>query len=282
MMADRRKTATAGNSCPGMREVLAFSVGFAGLVAVLALALRGARLKTGPARHWGELRRYSDPVDGPGFIAGLLGALSVASVLTAWSAQSSIGASEGAVVGLVAAGLGVAGAVGRTAFRVLFGATGAMAAVIGLLAFFAGGPCATGSAAVRVMAAVLLVLCGGLGAILSLGRRRRSLPRGLTWFAAVELLVFLAAPLGVLSFTFSAWPLAALTMAIATIAGFAATLAPTVVVRLAAIAVAFSSALTGAVGLTCSGVDPGVPAMVLGFSVVFLLVRGCLRLLGLR
>lgn len=266
----------------GMQEVLAAGAGFAGLVAVLAVTLRGARPRAGPARRWGDLRAYSDPGDAPGFIAGLLGALSVASAVSGLTSLPNIGASDGAVVGLIAAVLVSAGALGRTVFRVLFGGIGAVTAVLGLLAFIGGSSCASGSAAVRVAAAVLLVVCAGLGAILPFGRQRRAVPRGLTWFAAVELLVFLASPLGLSTFPVTSGPLPTVTLVVAAAAGFASSFAPTVVLGLAALGIAVSTAAAGAVGLTCGGVDPGALAVVLGFSVVFLLVRGGLRLLGLR
>lgn len=165
-----------------MGSLLSGIATFGLLVVALGVLLRGMRPGGVAARTWSDLATYHD--DGPPWSMALIAAFALGEV-----------ARHGTAVPAVAAvGLGAWCGLFRRQTRLVVllpGAIGAVASVVGSIVFVGSG-----SEGSEMVTRAALVLC--LGALFALFAITRAQPlAGLTWFAALDIMVFLTGPLGV-------------------------------------------------------------------------------------
>lgn len=193
-------------------------------------------------------------------VAGLVGLVSALAV-----AQLAVGADGlGAVsFGIVGFGVGVTAALLTVSDELAgivewgFSLFGVVATLPALVVLVQGSDCPGGDivpVGVRLLTAVLLVLCliAGVVSRAAVGKVERL--SGLAWFGAVEVLSFLQTPAGVDLFSLGAWRIV-LVLVVAGLVGFAAAWMPGLVIGAAGISIALSQFVVIDAGLGC-----GVPA----------------------
>lgn len=165
-----------------MGDLLSGTLTFTVLLGALLVLVRGMRPGGRPARSWADLSKYSD--DGQPWSMALLAAFALGEVARYGTAVPAVAA--------VALGFwcGWFRSQGRLV-SLLPGLIGAIASVLGSFTYAAG---ANSSQDAVYRWAVLLCLFA-LFALFGLARLNPL--SGLTWFAALDILVFLSGPLGV-------------------------------------------------------------------------------------
>lgn len=171
------------------------------LVGALAFILRGARGPAGPARTWSDLNDYR--VEGQMWAVALLSGMAIGELSTSLGAEL-IGATP------LALAVGVISGWSRQPNRLntlVPGTLGAFASVVGSLAYVGGGTTASEMAfrGGLVFALGLLFVLSGLVRVHPLN--------GLTWFAALDVVVFLTGPAGESWSVVTGWPVGALLLA---------------------------------------------------------------------
>ena len=242
-----------------MTDLLTGLLTFALLIGALLFMVRGARGVKGPARSWRDLDNYN--LEGQMWAVALLTGMAIGEIAQrAGGGAASFGALAllgGVWCGWFRTPSGVAGLVP--------GFIGVIASLLGSAFFFAEAPTTTD----RVVRGAVL-FCLGLLFLLSAITRAQPLA-GLTWFAALDVVVFLSGPLGV-SWAQIGGPSAGVVSLIGIGAAIALALMPEVAISLAAFAV-IAVQLIGA----GTGYLPGRFGYSLGMIVVTMIGFGIVR-----
>lgn len=245
------------------------------LIGGLALVVRGARPRSGPARRWSDLRDYEEPGGGAGFLAVLLTTIALVQVAGVVPTTPNALAAGGAAVAVAAAcarSMGVPALFGLGATVV-----GLAATPLDVVQLFSGSGCGSVMPTVGTVAVVLVLLVALMwGTLVGVLAGVDRFPLGLRWFAATDVVVFLAAPFGVSvisSIGEDGFRAFIVTVVAAAVLGFLASLTPVLVAGLAAIAAGLAAASAGVVGLTCAGSSTGACAMVAAAATHVLLRR---------
>ena len=242
-----------------MTDLLTGLLTFALLIGALLFMVRGSRGVKGPARSWRDLADYN--LEGQMWAVALLTGMAIGEIAQrAESGAASFGAF--ALLGGVWCGWF------RTPSRLagaIPGIIGVVASLLGSVFFFAEAPTTTD----RVIRGAILC-CLGLLFLLSAVTRAQPLA-GLTWFAALDVVVFLSGPLGV-SWAQIGGPSAGVVSLIGIGAAIALALMPEVAISLAAFAV-IAVQLIGA----GTGYLPGRFGYSLGMIVVTMIGFGIVR-----
>lgn len=165
-----------------MSEILSGALTLVILVGALLIMVRGLRPDGRAARSWLDLKDYGD---GPAWSEALLTAFALGEI------ARQVGDSLPALAA-VAVGFWCGMIRGPKPFVALLpGALGAVAAVMGSITFVSTAPTAPEAIFRAVLMGCLALLFGMFAAT-----RFKPL-RALAWFAAVDVIVFLAGPLGV-------------------------------------------------------------------------------------
>lgn len=239
---------------------------FAAVVGVLAIMV--PRLRRGPAaRSVASLSRYRSPDSLRGYMAGMLATLAAASFCTAMGMVTATSASVGALVAVVWV------VVQRRDFwsGVFLGATGVLGIIGSVAGFLADAQCGGGAPLpARLACVVVLGVAASLGVVVAGMTGRFHGSGALASFAALEILIFLATPLGVSVLDTSGFGVA-ISLVIAALFGFFAFLAPRVVIGLGAVAVGVASAAAAAaVGVACGARTWDAVIAVAAFTVLYL------------
>ncbi len=242
-----------------MRDLVTALLTLALLIGALLFMIRGARSSKGPARSWRDLRDYD--LEGQMWAVALLTGMAIGEI----AQRANDGSSSFGALALLA---GVWCGWFRTPSRlagVIPGIIGVVASLLGSAFFFAEASTTTDQV---VRGAVLF--CLGLLFLFAAATRAQPLA-GLTWFAALDIVVFLSGPLGV-SWAQIGGPSAGIISLIGIGAAIALALMPHIAISLAAFAV-IAVQLIG----TSTGYLPGHFGYSIGTIVVTLIGFGIVR-----
>ncbi|RHW25414.1 hypothetical protein D0Z08_19495 [Nocardioides immobilis] len=249
-------------------EILSLLVVFAGVVGIMFLLLGGIRPTTAKPR----LRDYR-MADGPtiGWITPFLTMLAASSLLELSGSPAGDAATIGAAFGLLAFFCSLGGSGVRWFVDLAGGIVGAIATLAVAGAYVAGTACAPSSPGTRVVQVLLMGTLFVWAGLHTMFLRPEQLPKvGLAAFGAIEVVVFLASPLGV---ELTGWG-QIVSMVAAMLLGALAGAAPEIVTVLAVPAAALALIGTSTVvGNACT--LPGVTAgltMLVGFSAAYFLL----------
>lgn len=171
------------------------------LVGALLFMVRGARGADGPARTWGDLNGYR--VEGQMWAVALLSGMAIGELSNSVGAEL-VGATPLALV--VGAICGWSRQPNRLNTLVP-GTLGAFASVVGSIAFVAAGETTSD----KVFRAGIVFALGLLFVLAAIVRVHPL--NGLTWFAALDIVVFLTGPTGQSWAEVSGWPVGLLLLA---------------------------------------------------------------------
>lgn len=255
-----------------MSEYLAAFLVLIGLVGIMLLMVPGMR-------RWGHVPKTTAGLAGVlspdsvrGFPGGIVAALALIQGLGEFDSSPTAGYVIAALVCAVLANL--RGLLAGIAFEV-FGAIGILASVASLVR---DGTCTGQSLASTFIGIAVLALCALLGAVGMLFTGRRPGISLLSMFAVIEVLAFLASPLGVSLLNLQQWQGWAVVGA-AMVFGFLASIAPAMVVGLAAVAVGVTTLGMGALVGTACGTANGADGLIglLVFVIAYVILRRFLR-----
>jgi hypothetical protein len=248
----------------------------AAVVGVFAIMLGGlSRIRRRPAFDF-------RPEDGGALAAGILIALSGAALLGPLGAGA--GAVSGAMLGVLFAILRL---LGKTVFEIACGVLAVLATAALLLGFFSGGEgtgvdaCTRSAGGTRGFAFAVMLLLAVAGGVLGTLKSGFTPTSPLAVFGAAEVIVFLAAPLGV-DLASTGWLGWAVGGALAIMLGFAGAKYPSWVIGFAALGVGVATIATAVgFGTVCEAHDLSGLLTAIGFLITYLLVTGGLRGIGL-
>lgn len=257
-----------------MNEYVAALLVLAVLVGILLLMVPGMRRAGYAPKTAVGLAGVLGPDDALGFPSGIVATLALIQGLQLASRPPT---AAFVVAGIVCAGLAVGPRLlARIAFSFI-GAVGIFASVVQLVG---DGGCTGVPLVWTLLGIAALAASAILGALGMLRKARRPRVGLLELFAVVEILSFLASPLGVSLLNLGTWQ-GWVVIAAAVVFGFLASVAPRMVVGLAAVAVGVASLGMGALVGNACGPSAGGGGLLglLVFIVAYVVVD---RLIGSR
>jgi len=213
-----------------MTEIMSYTVLFVAIFGILLLMVPGMRPKSGKAHRLSTLRRYRSPDDGGGIAAVVVAAFAAGQLVADTDSASQVGA----LLGVTLAVLSMSKSL-RPTRNLLVGALGVAASFAAAAEFVTTVPlCSTVPDTSRwlMLGALLTTFTAGSLAALTASRLRPH--AGLALFGVLDILTFLAAPLGTSVLQTSG---GVVQIALAAVLGIAATYAPRPIIGLTAVAV---------------------------------------------